>query len=118
MELLKRSGVQLAGARAVVVGRSNIVGLPMALLLQNADATVTVVHSRTKGGAEISAQADVLVAALGRAEAIGADWVKPGAAVIDVGINSKDVSAASYCAAFCVLYCSAVPRLHFAVGLL
>ena len=85
-------GVQrlLDGKRAVVVGRSNIVGKPMALLLLAADATVTVCHSRTENLAEITREADILVAAVGRPNFITADMVKPGAAVIDVGINRVD----------------------------
>lgn len=87
MRLLERSGVKLSGARAVVVGRSNIVGLPMALLLNHADATVTIVHSRTVGLDEILRQADVVVAAIGKANFIRGDQLKPGCCVIDVGIN-------------------------------
>lgn len=90
MELLRRAGVALKGKRAVVVGRSNIVGLPAALLLQNADATVTVVHSRTPDPASIVREADVVIAAVGRANFVKGDWIKPGAAVIDVGINAVD----------------------------
>jgi 5,10-methylene-tetrahydrofolate dehydrogenase/methenyl tetrahydrofolate cyclohydrolase len=92
MELLRRSGVELSGKRAVVVGRSNIVGTPAALLLQRADATVTVIHSRTKDGQQICAEADVIIAACGKAEMVTGDWIKPGAVVIDVGINAVDVS--------------------------
>lgn len=88
IELLERSGVTIAGKRAVVVGRSNIVGLPAALLLQNRDATVTMVHSRTPDAQQIAAEADILIAACGRAEYVTGDWIKPGAAVIDVGINA------------------------------
>jgi methylenetetrahydrofolate dehydrogenase (NADP+) / methenyltetrahydrofolate cyclohydrolase len=87
MKLLKEAGAQLAGARAVVVGRSNIVGKPMALLLQAADATVTVCHSRTRDLQAEVARADVVVAALGRPEAIRGAWVREGAIVIDVGTN-------------------------------
>ncbi len=126
LELLDRAGVQLSGKRAVVVGRSNIVGTPAAQLLQvgavtqwntipsrsrtvcsasntsemivstgvqRRDATVTVVHSRTPNGAEICREADVVVAACGKAEMITGDWIKPGAVVIDVGINAVDVRA-------------------------
>lgn len=82
---------RLQGKRACVVGRSNIVGLPMALLLQNADATVTMVHSRTPDAQRICSEADIVVAACGRTEMVKGDWIKPGAAVIDVGINSVDV---------------------------
>jgi 5,10-methylene-tetrahydrofolate dehydrogenase/methenyl tetrahydrofolate cyclohydrolase len=90
LELLKRSGVELKGRTAAVVGRSNIVGLPVALLLQNEDATVTMVHSRTPDAAEVVRRADVVVAACGRAEMVRGDWIKPGAVVIDVGINAVD----------------------------
>lgn len=92
MELLTRSGVTLAGKRAAVVGRSNIVGLPAALLLQQADATVTVIHSRTPNAQELCAEADIVIAACGRPEMITGDWIKPGAVVIDVGINAVNVS--------------------------
>ena len=94
LELLKRSGVTLAGKKAAVVGRSNIVGMPAALLLQREDATVTVIHSRTPDAQRICAEADIIIAACGRAEMVGGDWVKEGAAVIDVGINAVDVSTA------------------------
>ena len=87
MELLQRHGVELEGAEAVVVGRSDLVGKPVAALLLAANATVTVCHSRTRDLAEVCARADVLIAAVGRAEMVRGDWVKPGAAVIDVGIN-------------------------------
>lgn len=87
MKLLEAYGIDPAGKRAVVVGRSGIVGKPMALLLLAADATVTVCHSKTKDLASITREADILVAAVGRAGFITADMVKPGAAVIDVGIN-------------------------------
>ena len=87
IELLKRSGIQIAGADAVVVGRSNIVGIPVAALLINHDATVTVCHSKTKDLPDKVRAADIVVAAIGRPEFIRGDWIKPGAAVIDVGIN-------------------------------
>jgi len=87
LEILGREQTPLTGARAVVVGRSTVVGKPVALLLLAENATVTVCHSRTTGLAEICAGADVLVAAVGRAGFIGADFVKPGAVVIDVGTN-------------------------------
>ena len=90
MRLLAESGIELRGARAVMVGRSNIVGRPMALLLTNASATVTVCHSQTRDLAGEVAGADVLVAAIGRPRAIRGDWVKPGAVVIDVGMNRGD----------------------------
>jgi methylenetetrahydrofolate dehydrogenase (NADP+)/methenyltetrahydrofolate cyclohydrolase len=87
MQLLARSGVELAGRRAVVLGRSEIVGKPMALLLMHADATVTVCHSRTRDLAAVTREADVLVAAIGRPGMLRAEHVKPGAVVVDVGIN-------------------------------
>ena len=90
MEILDAYDVELEGATAVVVGRSNIVGKPIALLLLGANATVTVCHSRTRELGAITRGADVLVAAIGRAEAITPEMVKPGAAVIDVGINRVD----------------------------
>lgn len=90
MKLLEAYDIPVRGKRAVVVGRSNIVGKPMALLLLAADATVTVCHSRTENLAEITREADILVAAVGRPNFITADMVKPGAAVIDVGINRVD----------------------------
>jgi methylenetetrahydrofolate dehydrogenase (NADP+)/methenyltetrahydrofolate cyclohydrolase len=85
--LLKQAGVKLEGANAVVLGRSNIVGMPVALLLVRENATVTICHSRTKDLPSVVRQADVLIAAIGRAEMVRGDWEKPGAAVIDVGIN-------------------------------
>lgn len=87
--LLEQSGVQIEGANAVVLGRSNIVGMPAALLLIGKNATVTVCHSRTRDLPSVVRQADILIAAIGKAEFVRGDWIKPGAAVIDVGINSK-----------------------------
>ncbi len=87
MELLLRYGITVSGKRAVVVGRSRIVGRPMALLLLNADATVTVCHSKTKDLKEECRRADILISAVGRAGLIGPDMVKEGAVVIDVGMN-------------------------------
>jgi methylenetetrahydrofolate dehydrogenase (NADP+)/methenyltetrahydrofolate cyclohydrolase len=87
MMLLKDRLGDLSGLDAVVIGRSNIVGKPMAQLLVDANATVTIAHSRTKNLAEIVRRADIVVAAVGRPEMIRADWIKPGATVIDVGIN-------------------------------
>ncbi|MBA4420999.1 MAG: bifunctional methylenetetrahydrofolate dehydrogenase/methenyltetrahydrofolate cyclohydrolase FolD [Anaerolinea sp.] len=87
MVLLEETGIKLSGAKAVVLGRSNIVGMPVALLLVRADATVTICHSRTKDLPAVVCEADVLVAAIGKAEMVRGDWVKPGAVVIDVGIN-------------------------------
>ena len=90
MKLLEAYDIPVRGRRAVVVGRSNIVGKPMALLLLAADATVTVCHSRTENLADVTREADILVAAVGRPNFITADMIKPGAAVIDVGINRVD----------------------------
>ena len=90
MELLRAYDVPLTGARAVVVGRSNIVGKPVGLLLLAEHATVTIAHSRTRDLSDVVRTADVVVAAVGRAEMVTAEMVKPGAAVIDVGINRVD----------------------------
>jgi methylenetetrahydrofolate dehydrogenase (NADP+) / methenyltetrahydrofolate cyclohydrolase len=90
LELLKREDLVLEGAKAVVVGRSTVVGKPAALLLLNESATVTVCHSRTKDLAAVCREADILVAAVGRAGMINADFVKPGATVIDVGTNPTE----------------------------
>src|SRR5580704_1203006 len=87
MEILRRSGIPVAGKEAVVVGRSDIVGKPMAMLLLNANATVTVCHSKTRDLPGVCRRADILVAAIGRAGMITRDFVKPGATVIDVGMN-------------------------------
>lgn len=91
IELLKRAGVTMSGKKAAVVGRSNIVGMPAALLLQREDATVTVIHSRTPNAREICSTADIVIAACGKAEMVEGSWIKEGAAVIDVGINAVDV---------------------------
>lgn len=90
MEMIRRTGIDLSGKEAVVVGRSNIVGKPMAMLLLQQNATVTMCHSRTQHLAEHTRRADVLVAAVGKPRFITADMVKPGAIVIDVGINRVD----------------------------
>ncbi|MGE0028752.1 MAG: bifunctional methylenetetrahydrofolate dehydrogenase/methenyltetrahydrofolate cyclohydrolase FolD [Thermoleophilia bacterium] len=90
MWVLDRAGIPIEGANAVVVGRSLIVGKPMALLLTARSATVTVAHSKTRDLKELCRSADILVAAVGRPEMIRGDWIKPGAAVIDVGINRTD----------------------------
>ena len=90
MELLRRANVEFSGKHAVVVGRSNIVGKPMAMLLLNEHCTVTVCHSRTKDLARFTRDADILVAAVGRPGIITGEMIKPGAAVIDVGINRLD----------------------------
>jgi methylenetetrahydrofolate dehydrogenase (NADP+)/methenyltetrahydrofolate cyclohydrolase len=93
MELLEREGIAVAGTRAVVIGRSDIVGKPMALLLLHQDATVTVCHSRTADLPSIARSADILVAAIGRPGYVTRDFVKPGATVIDVGINTLTAEA-------------------------
>ena len=105
MELLRAAGVDPAGRRAVIVGRSNIVGKPMALLLLHADATVTVCHSRTPDLADECRRADILISAVGRRGLITADMIKPGAAVVDVAMNRDedgklcgDVDFAAACA--------------------
>ncbi len=92
VKLLEWGGVELSGKRAVVVGRSRIVGTPVSLLLgrKGVDATITIAHSRTPDLAETCRAADILIAAVGRAELVRADWVKPGAAVVDVGVNRVD----------------------------
>lgn len=87
IKLLKRANVEIAGKEVVVVGRSNIVGLPVSKLLLNENATVTVAHSRTKDLASVTRRADILVVAIGKAKFVTADMVKPGAVVIDVGVN-------------------------------
>lgn len=87
IQILERSGIAVAGARAVVIGRSDIVGKPMALLLMHRHATVTVCHSRTRALDAVVREADIVVAAIGRAAFVKPEWVKPGATVIDVGIN-------------------------------
>jgi 5,10-methylene-tetrahydrofolate dehydrogenase/methenyl tetrahydrofolate cyclohydrolase len=90
IELLDRIGVEIEGKNAVVLGRSNIVGLPVAMLLLHRNATVTICHSRTRDLPGVVRQADILVAAVGRAEMVKGDWIKPGAVVIDVGVNAVD----------------------------
>lgn len=90
MVLLREVSAQLEGANAVVVGRSNIVGLPMALMLMKANATVTVCHSRTRNIADVVRHADIVVTAIGRPNFVKGDWLKPGALVIDVGTNKID----------------------------
>lgn len=91
--LLERTGVKIAGANAVVIGRSNLVGMPVALMLIKADATVTVCHSRTKNIADVVREADIVIAAIGKPQFVKADWLKPGAVVIDVGTNQVEDSS-------------------------
>jgi methylenetetrahydrofolate dehydrogenase (NADP+)/methenyltetrahydrofolate cyclohydrolase len=90
MKMLESIGYDLNGKHAVVIGRSNIVGKPMALMLLQKDATVTVAHSRTQNLKELTLQADVIVAAVGKRNVLTADMVKPGAVVLDVGMNRND----------------------------
>ena len=90
IELLRRHDVALEGAEAVVVGRSDLVGKPVAALLLAENATVTVCHSRTRDLPDVCRRADLLIAAVGRPEMVKGSWVKPGATVIDVGINRTD----------------------------
>jgi methylenetetrahydrofolate dehydrogenase (NADP+)/methenyltetrahydrofolate cyclohydrolase len=87
MEILRRNGIAIEGVSAVVLGRSDIVGKPMALLLMHANATVTICHSKTRDLADVVRRADIVVAAMGKAGYVQADWIRPGAAVIDVGTN-------------------------------
>jgi methylenetetrahydrofolate dehydrogenase (NADP+)/methenyltetrahydrofolate cyclohydrolase len=87
MEILRRGGIKIEGANAVVVGRSDIVGKPMALLLMHANATVTICHSKTRDLPGIVHRADIVIAAMGKACYVAAEWIRPGAAVIDVGTN-------------------------------
>ena len=102
MEILKRSGIAVEGANAVVLGRSDIVGKPMALLLMHANATVTICHSKTRDLAETTRRADIVVAAMGRAAMVTPEYIRPGATVIDVGINrvTDAAQAAKYFANF------------------
>lgn len=90
IEMLKRSGVEIAGKECVVIGRSNIVGKPMSLLMLRENATVTITHSRTKDLKEVTKRADILVAAIGKAKFVTKDFVKPGAVVIDVGMDRDE----------------------------
>jgi methylenetetrahydrofolate dehydrogenase (NADP+)/methenyltetrahydrofolate cyclohydrolase len=90
MLLLEEAGAELEGAEAVVIGRSNLFGKPMAQLLLGANATVTICHSRTRDLPAVARRADVLIAAVGRDRMVKGDWVKPGATVIDVGMNRSD----------------------------
>jgi methylenetetrahydrofolate dehydrogenase (NADP+)/methenyltetrahydrofolate cyclohydrolase len=90
MRILDHGKVKLEGAQAVVIGRSNIVGRPMAMLLEQANATVTMAHSRTRNLPQLLATADIVIAAVGRPHFVQGEWIKPGAVVVDVGINRLD----------------------------
>ncbi len=90
IQLLKRSGVEIAGRHCVIIGRSNIVGKPMALLMLRENATVTITHSKTKNLSELCKQADILIVAMGKPQFVGAEYVKEGAVVIDVGIHRDE----------------------------
>ncbi|KAF2069401.1 hypothetical protein CYY_009275 [Polysphondylium violaceum] len=90
IELIDRSGISIQGKNAVVLGRSNIVGLPVAMMLMNRDATVTICHSKTKDLKEKCREADILVVAIGQTKLVKKDWIKPGAVVIDVGMNTDE----------------------------
>ena len=90
IRLIDSTGVEIEGKEAVILGRSNIVGLPVSMLLLKRNATITICHSRTQDLPGVTSRADILIAAVGRAEMVKADWVKPGAVVIDVGINRVD----------------------------
>lgn len=90
IELLDKSGVEISGKRAVVIGRSNLVGIPVSLLLMHRDATVTIVHSKTVDPASVVKEADIVIAAVGKAGIVKKEWLKPDCVVIDVGINSVD----------------------------
>jgi methylenetetrahydrofolate dehydrogenase (NADP+) / methenyltetrahydrofolate cyclohydrolase len=97
MEILRRNGIPMEGANAVVLGRSDIVGKPMALLLMHANATVTICHSKTRDLPEAVRRADIVVAAMGKAGFVQADWIRPGATVIDVGTNRVTDAAEAAC---------------------
>ncbi|XP_030543537.2 bifunctional protein FolD 4, chloroplastic-like isoform X2 [Rhodamnia argentea] len=95
IELLHRYGIGIKGKRAVVIGRGNIVGMPAALLLQREDATISIVHSRTQNPEEITREADIIIAAVGQPNMVRGSWIKPGAVIIDVGINPVEDSKSS-----------------------
>ena len=107
--MLEESGARLSGAKAIVLGRSRIVGMPMALMLaqHGVDATVTIAHSRTEDTAALCRDADIVVAAIGRPHTVKADWIKPGAFVVDVGISRAEDGGL---AGDCLLYTSPSPR--------
>lgn len=110
IKMLKRMGVQIEGSRAVVIGRSNIVGLPVSKLLLDENATVTMAHSRTKNLADVTREADILVVAIGRPKFVTADMVKPGAVVIDVGVN-RDPETGKLCGDADTQACDAVASM-------
>jgi len=90
IELLDRSGIEIEGKRAIIIGRSNLVGMPVSMLLMHRNATITIVHSRTTNIKKVVSQGDIVIAAVGKPNFVKADWLKPGCVVIDVGINSID----------------------------
>ncbi len=110
IRMLDDAGVQIEGKKAVVVGRSNIVGLPMAKMLLDRNATVTVAHSRTKNLPEIASKADILVVAIGKPRFAGADMIKPGATVIDVGVN-RDPETGKLCGDVDFAACESIAAL-------
>ncbi len=112
IQLLKRSGIEIAGKKCVVVGRSNIVGKPMALLMLRENATVTVAHSKTRNLKEICRQADILIVAIGKPQFITAEYIKEGAVVIDVGIHRRNSADGGQSAKLCgdVCFSEAEPR--------
>lgn len=112
MELIKRTGTPIAGSYAVVIGRSKIVGTPMSELLKWADATVTVAHSKTKNLNLLIKKADILVVAVGRPEMVRGAWIKPGAVVIDCGINSIP----GECLRVCMFFFLYVEFLSFSIS--
>ncbi|CAN1295226.1 Bifunctional protein FolD 4, chloroplastic [Linum perenne] len=119
IELLRRYGVEIKGKRAVVIGRSNIVGMPAALLLQREDATVTIVHSRTSNPELIVKEADIVISATGQANMVRGSWLKPGAVVIDVGINPVEVRILSFLFVVVMMHIlkdTTVPRGYRLVG--
>lgn len=117
MRLLEEAGVDPSGKHAVVIGRSNIVGRPMAMLLEQANATVTLCHSRTQDVAAEVARADIVVAAVGRPQMVRGAWLKPGAVVIDVGINRVDGSLVGDCAfEECLEHAGAITPVPGGVG--
>lgn len=90
IELLDRSNIEISGKRAIIIGRSNLVGMPISLLLMHRNATITIVHSKTKNIDKVVQEGDIVIAAVGKANFVKSSWLKPGCVVIDVGINSVD----------------------------